>query len=46
MDFNNNIGRYQMKIQADKQIQQQYMDYKDVTDVLMSLLSTAEAIAL
>ena len=45
MDFEND-ERFQIKIQVDKQIQQQYMDYKDVTDVLMSLLSTAEAIAL
>ena len=46
MDLDNNDDRDQIRIHADKQIQQQYMDYKDVTDVLMSLLSTAEAIAL
>lgn len=37
---------YQAQMQVNKQLQQQYLDYKDVTDVLMSLLSTAEAIAL
>ena len=50
MDFDYNDDyyekKYQMQTRISKQKQQQYLDYKDVTDTLMSLLATAEAIAL
>ena len=35
-----------LQMQLNKQKQQMYLDYKDVSDTLLSLLSTAEAIAL
>ena len=38
--------KHQMLAQVDKQKQQMYLDYKDVSDTLLSLLSTAEVIAL
>lgn len=39
------IDRVQQQRQLDLQKQQQILDYKDVSDTFMSLLSTAEAIA-
>ena len=41
--FNNQIQRQSY---LDLQTQQMYIDYKDVSDVLLSLLSTAEAISI
>jgi len=38
--------KIQHLLQTNKQDQQMYLDYKDVTDTLLSLLSTAEVIAL
>ena len=43
---NSNNYKRQMLAQVDKQKQQMYLDYKDVSDTLLSLLSTAEVIAL
>jgi transposase-like protein len=43
---NSNNYERQMQVQLDKQKQQMYLDYKDVSDTLLSLLSTAEVIAL
>jgi hypothetical protein len=45
-DYDEDHGKHQTQVRISKQKQQQYLDYKDVTDTLMSLLSTAEAIAL
>ena len=45
-DYDEYDRKYQSQMKVSKQRQQQYLDYKDVTDTLMSLLSTAEAIAL
>ena len=39
-------GLTQNQVLIDKQTQQMYLDYKDVSDTLLSLLSTAEVIAL
>lgn len=48
MDFDYDVDyrKNQTQVRISKQKLQQYLDYKDVTDTLMSLLSTAEAIAL
>ena len=43
---NSNNYERQMQVQLEKQKQQMYLDYKDVSDTLLSLLSTAEVIAL
>ena len=39
-------NKYQSQAQINKQTQQMYLDYKDVSDTLLSLLSTAEVMAL
>lgn len=46
-EYENQSNRHIQKLtQINKQKQQMYLDYKDVTDTLLSLLSTAEVIAL
>ena len=42
----NNDEQIILQMQLNKQKQQMYLDYKDVSDTLLSLLSTAETIAL
>jgi len=45
-EYKDYYNEQQMLAQIDKQKQQMYLDYKDVSDTLLSLLSTAEVIAL
>jgi hypothetical protein len=49
-EYNDYSGNFQKKdqlqVQINKQRQQMYLDYKDVSDTLLSVLSTAEVIAL